>query len=112
VEDDDLLRLVASKGLAKKGFSVIEAASGTEAITLLGTYPDRIDAILLDLTVPGISSRVVLEEAQRLRPDVRIILTSAHTRERVGELFPGWRIDQFIRKPYHIADLADMLHDR
>jgi DNA-binding response OmpR family regulator len=109
VEDDDLLRLAASKALAKRGFSVIEAADGMEAITLIGTHPAHIDAVLLDMTVPGIPSRIVLEEAQRMRPGVRIIVTSAHTREKAGEVFPELRIDHFIRKPYHIADLANIL---
>ncbi len=109
VEDDDLLRLAASKALAKRGFFVLEAADGTAAIEQISSYPAQIDAILLDLTLSGISSRVVLEEARRMRPNIKIIMTSAHPKEKVREILPGLRVEHFIRKPYHIADLATLI---
>ena len=63
------------------------------------THSDKIDVILLDVTLPGISSREILREAQHMRANLKVVLTSAYDRKIVDALFPGLRISQFIRKP-------------
>src|SRR5215469_12998102 len=81
VEDEDLLRQSVAKILRKEHFSVLEAADGTAAIDLLRTCGDDIDLILLDFTIPGATSREVMEEAQRIRPGMKVIITSAHSKQ-------------------------------
>ena len=66
--------------------------------------------MLLDVTLPGASSREVLEEAERLRPDLVAILTSAHSHESIRGNFTGLRAEHFIRKPFGIDDLVRLLH--
>ena len=61
VEDEDTLRLAVSKMLRKNGFTVLEAADGETGIDLLRASTREIDVALLDLTLPGMSSREVLE---------------------------------------------------
>ena len=70
------------------------------------------DALLLDVTLPGVSSREVLEEAQRLRPDLEVILTSAYSQESIADTFRGLKLPHFIRKPFHLDDLVSLLRDR
>jgi DNA-binding NarL/FixJ family response regulator len=67
----------------------------------------RIDVILLDLTVPGPSSRDVAAEYAKARPDAKVILTSAYSEELARARFPQLR--GFIRKPFHLADLVKIL---
>ena len=50
---------------------------------LLRTRKNDMDVILLDVTLPGISSRKIFEEAQRVRPDPKVILTSAYGKETI-----------------------------
>jgi DNA-binding response OmpR family regulator len=109
VEDEELIRLAISKALRSKGFSVIKASDGSTAMDLIRTHKDDIDAILLDVTLPGKSSREVFEEAQRLRPGLKMILTSAYGKEAVDANFTGLRIQHFIRKPFQLADLVSFL---
>jgi response regulator RpfG family c-di-GMP phosphodiesterase len=59
--------------------------------------------------LPGRSSREVLEEAQRLRPDLKIILTSAYGKERAFTGFNGLRIEHFIRKPFQLAEIVSLV---
>jgi DNA-binding NtrC family response regulator len=59
------------------------------------------------MTVPGTSSREVLQQAKRLRPDMKLIVTSAFG-EDVAEETLG-RVEHFIRKPYRIDDLLDLI---
>ncbi len=66
---------------------------------LIRTHAGDIDAVLLDVTLPGVASRDVFKEAIRLRPEVKVILTSAYGREVVNASFPGVHVERFIRKP-------------
>jgi two-component system, cell cycle sensor histidine kinase and response regulator CckA len=109
VEDEELIRLAVSKALRRRGFSVMKASDGSAAMDLIRTHADDIDVILLDVTLPGRSSREVFEEAQRLRPDLRMILTSAYGKETVDATFAGLRIEHFIRKPFQLGDLVRLI---
>jgi CheY-like chemotaxis protein len=109
VEDEALLLSAVSKMLQHKGFSVIQASSGSSALEVIRECKDSIHAMLLDVTLPGASSREVLEEAQRLRPDVVAILTSAYGREKATASFAGLTVEHFIRKPFQVDDLVTLL---
>jgi two-component system cell cycle sensor histidine kinase/response regulator CckA len=109
VEDEEVIRLAISKALRKKAISVMEASDGSAAMDLIRTHKDDIDVILLDVTLPGRSSREVFEEAQRLRPDLKMILTSAYAKKTVDAAFAGLRVEHFIRKPFQLRDLMRLL---
>ncbi len=109
VEDEDVLRIAVSKALRKRGYSVIEADDGSAAMNLIRAHQDGIDLLLLDVTIPGISSREVFEHAKRVRPELRVILTSAYSRETVDASFAGLPVERFIRKPFRLGDLVSTL---
>jgi len=109
VEDEETLRLAVSTALRKSGFSVMEANDGSGAMELLRAHKDEIDAILLDVTLPGIASREIFEEAQRIRPDLKVIVNSAYSKETVDASFAGLAVEHFIRKPFRLADIARLL---
>ncbi len=113
VEDEDTLRLAVSMSLEKSGFSVIAAGDGHDALDLFYQHTADIDAILLDLTLPGLSSAELFREVRRARPDVRILLTSAYDRGRIlaGSEFAEDALCSFIRKPYRISELLRMLQE-
>jgi two-component system cell cycle sensor histidine kinase/response regulator CckA len=111
VEDEETLRLALSKALRKRGFSVMEASNGSEAMHALGTHKDEIDSVLLDVTIPGTSSREIFYKIQETRPDLKVIVTSAYSKETVDTFFAGLRIDHFLRKPFQLADLTSLLGD-
>jgi two-component system, cell cycle sensor histidine kinase and response regulator CckA len=104
VEDEDLLRLAVAKALRKAGFSVLEAGDGSAAIELMRTN-EAIDLVLLDATIPGVSSRDVFEAARKKRAGLKVVMTSAYGEETVVATLDGLRADRFLRKPFHLADL-------
>jgi len=111
VEDEDPLRQAIAKMLRKKGFEVLEAANGGTAIDLLRANSDKIDAILLDMTIPGRSSGEVVAEASQVRPDSKVILTSAYSEEMVMATMSSPLIRGFIRKPFQLGDLLQTLRN-
>jgi two-component system, cell cycle sensor histidine kinase and response regulator CckA len=110
VEDEDPLREAVSKMLRKQGFSVIEVSDGSAALDMIRTHKDQIDVLLLDVTLPGASSRDVYEEARRIRPDMAVIFTSAKSKEAAAASL-GTEIGRFLRKPFGFADLLKMIRD-
>jgi PAS domain S-box-containing protein len=111
VEDEEMLRLAVSKALRKRGFSVLEAGDGSAAMQLIRAHGDDIDVVLLDVTLPGVSSREILEEIARTRPDLKVIVTSAYGEETVSALFARLRVERFIRKPFRLGDLVQLVSD-
>ena len=109
VEDEETLRTAISKILRKAGATVMEAAEGSAALDILRSDAGDITAMLLDVTLPGVASTEVLREARRLRPDLRVILTSAYGNEKVSEMFAGLACESFLRKPYRSAEVLRLL---
>ena len=111
VEDEDMLRDAVSKMLRKHGFSVIEAGNGSAALDLVRSYRNSIEVILLDLTIPGAPSSEVVAEAQRIRPGVTVVLMSAYSRAMVPPSLNVPEVKGFIRKPFQMSDLVQLLRD-
>ncbi len=109
MEDEDLIRQPVSKMLRKKGFSVIEASDGNAALDLIRAK-DHIDVLLLDITLPGASSREVFEEATRLKPGLLVIVTSANNEEMAATTLAR-RGSRFIRKPFGLDDLTGLIRE-
>src|SRR3954452_1498907 len=78
VEDEDSLRIPVTKILRRRGFVVIEAADGRSAVDCFRARESEISVVLLDMTLPYMSGSEVLEALRRVRPDIRVVLTSGH----------------------------------
>ena len=108
IEDEESLRSVVAKMLRKKNFEVIEAADGTMGIEMLKSA-SGIGVVLLDVTLPGISGCELFDELQRIQPGVKVILSTAYSRETAMTEFGGRDIWDFIRKPYQTEELVALL---
>jgi CheY-like chemotaxis protein len=109
IEDEDTLRITVSKLLRKSGLQVLQAWDGPSGLDLLRRQPHDVGVLLLDVTLPGMSSQEVLRQVRQLRPDLKVILTSAYSEESVTGWFAGEKFDGFIRKPYRLTDLTAIL---
>jgi PAS domain S-box-containing protein len=111
IEDEKMLRESFAAMLRKRGCTVIEAEDGNAGVDLFIANRLTIDAVLLDITLPGKTGRVVLEELQRLEPEVKVIVTSAYGPEYVQSLLDGLRTAGYIQKPYHLARVEAVLQE-
>jgi two-component system cell cycle sensor histidine kinase/response regulator CckA len=109
VEDEDVLRQSVAKMLRGIGSEVFEAANGSDAIDLLRSRGGQMDAILLDLTIPGASSQEVLAEATQGWPGLKVILCSAYSQEMAAANMRAPIVRGFIRKPFPLGDVVQML---
>jgi PAS domain S-box-containing protein len=109
VEDEQTLLAAVTKMLEKSGFSVLAAADGDTAIEHIRTCGERIALLILDVNLPGMPSRNVLQEARRVRPGIPVILTSAFEQDVAEASFTGLPVEHFIRKPYRLVALVNLL---
>jgi signal transduction histidine kinase/CheY-like chemotaxis protein len=107
VEDVALIRMTTVDMVEQIGFSAVEAADASEALTILQN-DDEIGILLTDLGLPGMNGRQLVEEALRLKPGLKIIIASGYsTREDEGTGLPGGV--QHLSKPFDMAQLRRVL---
>jgi signal transduction histidine kinase/ActR/RegA family two-component response regulator len=111
VEDEDPLREALVRMLRHAGFEVLEAANGTIATDLLRLKGGQIDLILLDMTIPGASSHEVAAVAAQVRPDLKVVLTSAYGEEMARTTTSAMQTCSFIRKPFQLGVLVQTLQN-
>ena len=103
VDDEPLLRLVASEALKDVGCTTYEAGAAGEALEVLSAHPD-ISLLFTDINMPGDQDGMELAETvHRQRPDVQLIITSGRERPAPRDIPDDGR---FIAKPYDIDTLA------
>jgi two-component system, cell cycle sensor histidine kinase and response regulator CckA len=79
VEDEDSVRVMAARILRQRGYTVIEAASGGEAIALLGRYDGPLDLLVTDIIMPEVSGIELANRLPGLRDGVRVLFVSGYS---------------------------------
>ena len=104
-EDADLIRQLTREILEVRGYNVIEASDGEEALRICKSYVGTIHLTLSDVVMPGMNGRDLAEQVVRLRPDMKVLLMSGYADEisKAGFLHPGLH---FIEKPFTSNSLA------
>jgi len=105
-DDEAVVRRTAQGVLERHGYRVLLAENGREAVEALRGGPD-VSLVLLDLTMPVLGGEEALRELRRVRPDVKIVLSSGYNESDAIQRFAGQRLSGFIQKPYTAAQLAD-----
>lgn len=110
VDDEELVRKVSRAMLGEIGFTVLTAAGGHEALEVVRQHGDTLRGVILDLTMPGLSSADTFRELQRLHPEVRVILSSGYPEQDVRQRFPfAGQVAGFIQKPFVLRNLGESL---
>jgi PAS domain S-box-containing protein len=108
-EDEATVRQMARQVLRRAGWSVVEAATGGEALQLLETMRHPIDAIVSDVVMPGIGGIELAETVLDRYPAVRVVLLSGYTAETLGLERVVARGARFVSKPASRRELLAAL---
>ncbi|MDF3066272.1 MAG: sensor histidine kinase response regulator [Polyangiaceae bacterium] len=111
VDDDESVRAVGRKMLERIGFAVVTAADGAEAIARFRERADDIICAIVDLTMPHVDGAETFRELRRMRPGVRVILSSGYNEQDVTQRFVGKGLAGFIQKPYQLSTLVSVLQE-
>ena len=79
VEDAEPLRKLAQTLLVERGFQVLTASSGEEALQVKAKFPGTIHLLLTDIVMPGMNGRVLAEQLLRKQPGMKVLYMSGYT---------------------------------
>lgn len=111
VDDEETVRGLAKASLEEFGFAVLTAKDGLEAIRIFNTENERIAAILLDITMPGLSGYETYKELRKSGAEVPILLSSGYNEQDVTTSFGGERLAGFVKKPYRAHELVAKIEE-
>lgn len=108
VEDEPGVRRMATQALSRRGYRVIAAASGVEALKVWETEASRIDLLFTDLVMPErMSGQQLASILRAARPDLKVLFTSGYSSDFVGGGTPLVTGRNFVQKPYRLSDLSN-----
>ncbi|MDP3910650.1 MAG: response regulator [Gemmatimonadales bacterium] len=111
VEDETAVRAVARQLLQRHGYTVLEAANGPGALTLVGTLTRPVDLLLTDVVMPGMSGRELADRLCAAQPGLRVLYMSGYADDAIvrhGMLEPGLA---YLEKPFRPATLLRKVQD-
>ncbi|WP_421791112.1 ATP-binding protein [Hyphobacterium sp.] len=107
VEDEDAVRAIAAKTLAKRGYEVVEACDGEEAFDILSEDENGFDLLVSDVVMPGLDGPGLLEKAADLLKDTRVIFISGYAEEQFSDTLSRKQDVSFLPKPFTLTQLAE-----
>jgi two-component system cell cycle sensor histidine kinase/response regulator CckA len=106
VEDEDGLRSLNARGLRSRGYTVIEAANGLEAVELLEEEEDGVDLVVSDVVMPEMDGPTMLAQMRQKNPDLRIIFVSGYAEDAFEKSLPEGQQFNFLPKPFTLSQLV------
>ena len=111
VEDEDAVRLFSARALKNKGYTVLEARSGEEALEVLEKDGDKVDLIVSDVVMPQMDGPTLYKHVCAKWPSMRVIFVSGYTEDRLREQFTSGETIYFLPKPFTLKQLAGKVKD-
>lgn len=105
VEDEASFRDVLLHGLQSRGYHVLVAANGVEALQVAEQYTGPIHLLITDVIMPQMSGPELAKSLRQVRPDIDDLYMSGYTDDKVREIAPIGEL-RLIQKPFYIEELA------
>jgi two-component system, cell cycle sensor histidine kinase and response regulator CckA len=114
VEDEEGLRGLNARGLTSRGYTVLQAANGFEAIEAFDSYFGKIDLVVSDVVMPEMDGPTLLTKLRSRDPDVKIIFVSGYAEEAFEKNLPEGEKDKysFLAKPFTLKQLVAAVKDK
>ena len=106
-----VLRDVIVRALARKGYRVLEAENGVEALRMVEQYADTIHLMVTDILMPRMGGIELVKRMSEIKPDVAVLLISGHHEEGVTENAHTSKALPMLRKPFRTKDLIDTVNN-
>jgi PAS domain S-box-containing protein len=105
IDDEETVRRTSTRILEILGFTVRTAVDGADGLAQFRATPGEFALVLLDLTMPQLGGREVLQAIHALRPAQRVVLMSGYRAEEAAQRFAATGPEVFLEKPFRLAEL-------
>jgi two-component system, cell cycle sensor histidine kinase and response regulator CckA len=107
VEDEDAVRAFGARALAQRGYHVLEASSGLDALDVLAAYEGEIDLIVSDVVMPEMDGPTMLRELRERGITAKVIFASGYAEEAFSKNLPEGEQFGFLPKPFSLKQLVE-----
>jgi len=111
VDDEPMISEVTKELLEQLGYRAIVAGSGQEAIDIFSKDWDRIDLVIMDMIMPGLSGGETFDLMKAIKPDVKVILSSGYSVNGMAVEIMNRGIKAFIQKPFRLEDISRRIRE-
>jgi two-component system, cell cycle sensor histidine kinase and response regulator CckA len=112
VEDEEGLRQLNARGLASRGYTVLEAGNGIEAIEMLEKSDGEVDLVVSDVVMPEMDGPTLLRELRRRNPGLKIIFVSGYAEDAFQKHLPAdGEQFMFLAKPFTLKQLVNAVKE-
>ncbi len=106
VEDEEAVRAFAARALSSRGYQVVEAGTGIEALSAIEKNGGDIDLVVSDVVMPEMDGPTLLRELRRRRPELKVIFISGYAEEAFKKNLPEGESFTFLPKPFSLKELV------
>jgi two-component system cell cycle sensor histidine kinase/response regulator CckA len=106
VEDEEGLRSLNARGLRSRGYTVIEAANGVEALEELAANDGGVDLVVSDVVMPEMDGPTLLKSMRSRNPDIKVIFVSGYAEDAFAKSLPENQQFAFLPKPFSLSQLV------
>ncbi len=111
VEDEEGLRALNARGLKSRGYNVIEAGNGVEAIEALETNGGEVDLVVSDVVMPEMDGPTLLKVLRKKNPELKMIFVSGYAEEAFEKSLPAGEKFAFLPKPFTLKQLIEQVKE-
>ena len=109
VEDEEGLRALNARGLKSRGYNVIEAGNGVEAIEALEKNGGQVDLVVSDVVMPEMDGPTLLKELRKRNPSLKMIFVSGYAEDAFEKSLPAGEKFSFLPKPFTLKLLIEQV---
>ncbi len=106
VEDEDAVRSFAARALGTRGYQVLEASTGTEALEVFEAHEGGVDLVVSDVVMPEMDGPTLLKQLRKDNPDIKIIFISGYAEDAFRRNLADNEDFMFLQKPFDLKQLA------
>jgi two-component system cell cycle sensor histidine kinase/response regulator CckA len=106
VEDEEGLRTLNARGLVSRGYTVLEAGNGVEAMEVLEKSGGSVDLVVSDVVMPEMDGPTLLKEMRKNNPELKIIFVSGYAEDAFQKHLPEHGQFAFLPKPFTLKQLV------
>ncbi|MEJ0093596.1 MAG: response regulator [Methylocella sp.] len=107
VEDEEAVRAFAARALASRGYSVLQAASGVEALEIVEQNQGKIDLVVSDVVMPEMDGPTMFGELRKRGVKAKVIFVSGYAEDAFAKNLPEGEDFAFLPKPFSLKQLIE-----
>jgi two-component system cell cycle sensor histidine kinase/response regulator CckA len=111
VEDEDVLRTFNARGLRSRGYTVVEAGNGVEALEELAKQGGKVDLVVSDVVMPEMDGPTLMKELKQRDPEIKIIFVSGYAEDAFERSLPEGTHFEFLPKPFTLKQLVSKVKE-